>query len=675
MYFLSLNTKYTIQNRYLEKIELKMRWIGEYYIIMSTFLSDKFRNEVSWNGYTSDILKSGLQKYIRRNELQKALYCAAELDLFKHAQTRGETIRTNFLHRLMIIYLEDVENLTIFSEVDELFRKIFLEREKKDSRNHQKEEEWISKIVFLLCSSKKARICSHIRSIFNKKYMIPEIISKYPSLQFILEQIHKDESSQSVSLEFHCNMFKKYYNEKNILCLYYGFQIDLSEEKLPKKSFSSSKPVFFIFELMSTPFNKNYIMKYIHWYKEHLGTMREGFLCWLLPLLSYLEIIPEGTPISEDEKYDSMWDKNRRMEKIEIDEYVIDRHTRRGYSKGMVEFATNGAKVENEADFINPLWKQFYEDTKRFEEGLPLLGEYNISTENISKEESIKKVLMRRPKVKLFNPKLDEYKIPFETEEYEFIVLTQLVTGRSKQDVYFAKDKKNKLVVVKGPYSIINQIHILERNKEWKQKNNIPYLSFEIKQMIPNRWSEGIPLGIRNTVDRTKPYWFLIFDSVITEDQIQIKNHQSQVWPVTQVVDWDKIPLHFNYKHNLTSLEMTDYVKALLFRYVRGVSDLADRNFLRVEGRIISIDEEIEHKNVDLYSELKRNKSEYIASWLEMNYHRLDVLDWAESENRLENQRLKKIQNKQKCIKLFSPKSSDDILIKNMIDSLERQNM
>lgn len=636
---------------------------------MSILLSDKFRNEVSWNGYTSDILKSGLQKYIRRNQLQKALYCAAELDLFKYAHTRGETIRTNFLHRLMIIYLEDVENLSIFPELDDLFRKIFTERDKQDSRNHQKEEEWISKIVFLLCSSKKARICSHIRSIFNKKYMIQDILSKYPSIQIMLQQIHLDETTQpSLSLEFHCNMFKKYYNEKNILCIYYAFQIDHSEEKLSKKSLSSSKPVFFLFEQMITPFNKNHLIKYVHWYKEHLGTMREGFLCWLLPLLSYLQIIPEGTTVSEDEKYESSWDKNRRMEKIEIDEYVIDRHTRRGHSKGMVEFAVNGAKVDNEADFVNPLWKQFYEDTKRFEEGLPLLGEYiepiSVSNNNThiiidtnitSTEQNEKKVVRTRPKIKINNPHMDKYSIPFETDEYQFIVLTQLVTGRSKQDVYFAKDNNNKLVVVKGPYPTIQTIHILERNKEWKEKHNLPYLSFEIKQMFPNRWPEGIALGIRNTIDRTKPAWFLIFDSVISENQIKIKNHQSKCWALTQVVDWDKIPLHFDYNAELTLQEMTDYVNALLFRYIKGVSDLADRNFLKVKGRIISIDEEIEHKNVDLYSELKKNKSEYLLNWLEMNYHRLDVLNWKESDNRLENIRLRQIQNKEECLKLFMP--------------------
>ena len=112
--------------------------------VMSNKLSDKFRDEVTWNGYASDIMKSGLQKYIRRGVLDKALYCAGELDLFKEAPDRGETIRTNFLHRLMIIYMEDVENMNIFNKIDKLINRLFNEREKssivssKGDRNKDK---------------------------------------------------------------------------------------------------------------------------------------------------------------------------------------------------------------------------------------------------------------------------------------------------------------------------------------------------------------------------------------------------------------------------------------------------------------------------------------------------------------------------------------------------------
>lgn len=65
-------------------------------------------------------MKSGLQKYIRRGVLDKALFCAGELDLFKHAPPRGEAVRTNFIHRLMIMFVEDVGvgALGIWQEMD-----------------------------------------------------------------------------------------------------------------------------------------------------------------------------------------------------------------------------------------------------------------------------------------------------------------------------------------------------------------------------------------------------------------------------------------------------------------------------------------------------------------------------------------------------------------------------
>src|SRR5206468_8995399 len=69
----------------------------------------KFRHEVSFHGLSLDILKSGLQKYVRRSDPKKALWCAVEMDLFAYcSDKRSAAILTNLRHRLMIIFLEDV---------------------------------------------------------------------------------------------------------------------------------------------------------------------------------------------------------------------------------------------------------------------------------------------------------------------------------------------------------------------------------------------------------------------------------------------------------------------------------------------------------------------------------------------------------------------------------------
>lgn len=84
-------------------------------------MSPGFRGAKSYHGIATDILKSGLQKYTRRGMTNKALWCGVELDLFAYSsKSGGETIRTNVLHRIMIIFIEDISvaNLGIWPQLD-----------------------------------------------------------------------------------------------------------------------------------------------------------------------------------------------------------------------------------------------------------------------------------------------------------------------------------------------------------------------------------------------------------------------------------------------------------------------------------------------------------------------------------------------------------------------------
>ena len=50
-------------------------------------------------------------------------------------------------------------------------------------------------------------------------------------------------------------------------------------------------------------------------------------------------------------------------------------------------------------------------------------------------------------------------------------------------------------------------------------------------------WDE-VPLGMRNSLDLTKPQWFLISESLINVE-VPIRIHQSKLWSPTEVVDWN----------------------------------------------------------------------------------------------------------------------------------------
>ena len=643
---------------------------------MSQHLSTTYRRQITWNGYPADVMKSGLQKYIRRGMIEKALYCAGELDLFKEAPDagQGEGVRTNFLHRLMVIFMEDVENLALWPDMTQKMKEIFSEREKAN-RDKAKEERLISEVVIQLGASTKARMCSHIRAVFNPKYK--PIRGSYPFLQPLWDAIEQNEKEKTLeTLEHNCKLYSKYVKEKNILAVYYGFQIEGSEEKLKEKILKSNKPVFYLFQQLLNPMDPKQsavVNKFIEWHKEHMGTLAESFMCWLLPLLHHMGVITQGELQNVNfAAYPMNWDQNRAGVKIEVDEFVLDKHTAKGRGKGLVEFALHGSLVENPAPFVNPLWKQFYEDGKRMEEGVPILGELSALpavaavapitasvaavSNAVKRKKPIAGLIEEKPVAQPLAGQMDDEKYEHESRAYDFVVRTQLTTMGTKMDVYFAKDKTGSLVVVKGPYQTRKEIDILVSNTEWKKRYNLPYNKFVVRQLIPDRWPEGVPLGARNKINRNLPAFFLVFESYIDESQIRTKTRSSPLWSPTEVVDWEQIPFHFDYKNRaLSDQEMKDYVHALLFRYLLGISDYADRNFVLKDGRIISIDEDVENHEINLYKVLQKNKAEFVYRWLTSNYEKLDLQKWEPKDpnDASQQKRLKDIQTKELCLRMF----------------------
>ena len=71
-------------------------------------------SSISYNGYKLDILKSGIQKYLRRREFDKMIWCVAEIYLFQVLQkterdkkaTKG--IISNMINRLIVMMDEEL---------------------------------------------------------------------------------------------------------------------------------------------------------------------------------------------------------------------------------------------------------------------------------------------------------------------------------------------------------------------------------------------------------------------------------------------------------------------------------------------------------------------------------------------------------------------------------------
>jgi hypothetical protein len=209
--------------------------------------------------------------------------------------------------------------------------------------------------------------------------------------------------------------------------------------------------LLFLFQQLLSPLSpakSERVLRFVEWYKDHIGTMNEGFMCWLLPLLCELGIVPEGEkPVFHKETVPTIWDRNLDGEVFVPDEYVLDKHTSKGRGKGLIEFAVEGSKVENQASFVRPLWKQFYEDGKFFEEaGLAAV-----------KGEIVRK--LKKPTVGILPLEAAAANEVLESRAFTFLVRTQITTMGSKMDVYLAKDAHGKVVVVKGPYASYGEIN------------------------------------------------------------------------------------------------------------------------------------------------------------------------------------------------------------------------
>jgi len=545
----------------------------------------------SLNGLSTDILKSGVQKYCRRNNPEKAMWCAIELDLFKYApETESalekKALHTNFIHRLMVVYLEDVSlgNVNGLLQLDKLLENPTVRTEWSPVKRMRN----ILNAIKILCVSDHTRIISHYKSVFNflTKEKLELAEKFYPTIAGIYQQTNK---KQDTTLKIPSGLVEKYkanpeyvktflgyLENKNDLCIYWVRKIlEDIEENRTKGDRKSQNLIWSLLEFFikeKAPYLKVHLDICLKWWKNELqNNTRDEFLCFyfiIIAFLRYDSLNLKHPEIQKISKEDSIlaYGKNLSGQKITIDDYIIDMHTREGKLQGndKLTFAEQGSTVLNESPITNQTYKSFYNNMKRIESGNDPVDVY--------------------PDSKL------------ESELFTFRIRAQIICASTRPDTYYAIEKKNdRKIFVKGPYMS-------------KEKANIPYSLNEIKKqlytlntyemvitdMIPDMF-EDPPFGTRTHLDRNKPHTFLVCEDLVCIDKFPTKIKNTVKWKDTKVVDWEKVTVVSHITDNALADPkiLTQYVVCLFYRYIFGVGDLADRNFLIVNGKVYSVDEEM----------------------------------------------------------------------------------
>nr|WRK65199.1 glycosyl transferase [Marseillevirus futianmevirus] len=594
-----------------------------------------YRNAKTLHGLDVDIAKSGVQKYVRRNMLEKALWCAFELDFFAEATDRqaGEGIRANLLHRLMVIFLEEISvcNLTLWPLLSEKFDLLFSVREERKNQEpgtkvwkklRKQEANALVWVVTQMCRSRHIRILSHTRSAFGhgkseesvlvSKEFYPqfyEAISAFgeneplPEFRLVLEKEDKEMNRL-------CDNFISALENSKYSAFHWATQI-FEKQKVKGKYYRSSKAEFLVFWILEKYFETRQEEKFLlsvhkvalSWCKE-LSGLREAFLCWWCLVCACVigwqeRELADGIPDTAE----VIAKNDESLPAMEIDSFVVDKHTKRGRSEGAnsQDFVFDGAFVVREAKIGDPQLRNFYEDINVFRAS----GIRGVRRMRISKESDL----------------------------FEFIVKAQLVCGYGKTDTYFAINKATgKRVFVKGPFKEKKNVETVCRIAKIKQAFGVPTLLPKKLMARPNFFPDCV-MGLRSKIqDRNRVRCFLVFPDETEEEILPTTIKKGNVTPETEVVDWEKVTSvqHFDALTCDNEDVLFDFCIAVMFREICGIPDLAQRNFLYVPRKtaVYSIDEDICGRDVDVEKGLKKNRFAAYSKILEREKPRLlEVLE------------------------------------------------
>jgi len=321
----------------------------------------------TYSGYTVDVMKSGLQKYIRRGMLEKALTCGIEL--YRMAEVGATNIVSNLYNRIAVISAEDIGPANPDLVVG-VIRYVL----NSTANNRSKEE--LALTIQVLSESTKTRCLSHIWRAFTtpngREYAqrsgitVDTLLS--PNMDRSFQWLDKDPEEIRDSLE----MFRHRIEHHDLNAFYWlGQYLEISKGKKIHPRSRKTKPDTLLWLSMQAYLDP---LVYQTLYQAY-GTFSENRP--FLSLAVYLSLV--RYQLSNDvciRSLSGIWNDNQYLDdllagryQLDIDEYVVDQHTKEGRKQGKSRqnFVHEGAVVNNIAvEFTEgyfPVLEQIYNNS------------------------------------------------------------------------------------------------------------------------------------------------------------------------------------------------------------------------------------------------------------------------------------------------------------------------
>jgi len=329
----------------------------------------------SFNGYKLDILKSAVQKYLRRREFHKMVWCVGEIYLFQvYAKSDTEKratkgIISNLINRLIIMLDEEM----LFAECEKylLVRKYMEDFEKSDRGNF----ECLFKICDIMCGARMIRRNSDIRGYWSPR-----------------NKALKIDDGDSTD-EYYFKKFKEKFEENDSECFIWMFKIFYRGAEGEVVRYRRKENIYMIWEYLFGRENikENEVLRRCleyrlkEFYKKNRGE-RFIFLTASIDIAMYkgkdvkknwfdcskkVKFDINDLVKAEDEKFgdvDIVESVYEKWGKMEIDDYAIDMHTSAGrkMGKNKVDFIASGAVVVDEdKEYFVKEWRDCYNNAKK----------------------------------------------------------------------------------------------------------------------------------------------------------------------------------------------------------------------------------------------------------------------------------------------------------------------
>jgi hypothetical protein len=580
-----------------------------------------YHQEKSVLGEKLPNLKSAIQKYIRRGNLAMAQYSAGQLLSFILApEEKKWGVLRNVLHRIMIITLEDAGQCPGLILTVEAFRANFdvmIDDRREDLLPMAADR--LAEVVELLVRAPKSRACSHSRT-YGRLY------KEAPATPALLNHIR----------DAYPDIFQEYIECMSEKAPAFEAMVKYTEQRSPKAY------VFFwtywegntgirerreIIKWAAAPFGTAIVDALITWLNGIRG-LGDAFMCALAPIIwrisGYDDSIQSRPQTGALAKYQT-------SVYTPLDTYILDKHT--GIRTGMdaSRFVLEGAHVENESPKVDARLRNLYVGIRVFQDAGSKAGVFTPPVKTRS-DPAAAGEQPSQPAPSQSGHQPPRTGLALESREFQFVVRAQLTTSNAKQDSYAADHPSLGRVFVKGPFLSSAGPQVALAATEWKKSNGIPTYRCVILNLVPDMWPNGLPLGLRNTIDRAISYPFLVTEALTDVWPPPRRIHESKVWPPTEVLEndrsWDPVAMW----DTATEQARADYIMGICSRMVLGIGDLADRNFCLYRGRVYSIDEDMPNpKEIDLVTEIRGEKKiRLITTWVAANAQQLHgiVTSW-----------------------------------------------